>query len=89
MLAQLVKRGWRDKLVLSHDCSVFIDEFDNEWSKRRNVDLETLHFQYTHLADNIVPRLLRQGITQADIDAMLVQVPRAFFEGRKIEEQYE
>ena len=40
VLAQLVKRGWRDKLVLSHDCSVFIDEFDNEWNERSKVDLD-------------------------------------------------
>lgn len=83
VLAQLVKRGWHDKLVLSHDCSVFIDEFDNEWNERSKVDLDTLHFQYTHLADHVVPQLLKSGVAQEDIDAMLIQVPRAFFEGTK------
>ena len=82
-LMALVQRGWRDKLVLSHDCSAFIDEFDNEWSERSKVDLDTLRFQYTHLADHVVPQLLERGMAQEDIDAMLIQVPRAFFEGTK------
>lgn len=78
-LAALVRRGWRDKLALSHDCSVFIDEFDNEWSERRHTDLDTLRFQYTHIEQNIVPRLLQEGLTQDDIDAMLCGVPMRFF----------
>ena len=82
-LMALVQRGWRDKLVLSHDCSAFIDEFDNEWSERSKVDLDTLRFQYTHLADHVVPQLLERGMAQEDIDAMLIQVPRAFFEDTK------
>lgn len=77
---ELVKRGWRDKLVLSHDCSVFIDEFDNEWEERKKVDLDSLDFQYTHIPEKIVPQLLENGLSQEDIDTMLVQVPRAIFE---------
>lgn len=78
-LAQLVERGWKDKLVLSHDCSVFIDEFNNEWEERKKVDLSKLDFQYTHLPKRIVPQLLQAGVTQADIDYLFTEVPRRFF----------
>lgn len=79
-LAELVRRGWRDKLVLSHDCSVFIDEFDNEWSEREKVDLDTLEFQFTHIENRVVPKLLEAGLTREDIDVMLVGVPKRFFD---------
>lgn len=78
-LVKLIDRGWRDKLVISHDCSVFIDEFDNEWSERKKVDLETLEFQYTHIEDKIVPQLLAKGVKQEDIDCILWDVPQSIF----------
>lgn len=81
-LAELVRRGWREKLVLSHDCSVFIDEFDNEWEERKKEDLNTLRFQYTHLQQRVVPQLLEEGLTQEDVDILFRQVPRSYFEGR-------
>lgn len=81
-LAELVRRGWREKLVLSHDCSVFIDEFDNEWEERKKEDLDTLRFQYTHLPQRVVPQLLEEGLTQEDVDILFRQVPRSYFEGR-------
>ena len=79
---ELVKRGWREKLILSHDCSVFIDEFDNEWEERRKEDPETLCFQYTHLPERVAPRLLEEGLTQEDIDILFGRVPCNYFEGR-------
>lgn len=80
-LVELVKRGWRERLILSHDCSVFIDEFDNEWEERRKEDPETLYFQYTHLPERVIPRLLEEGLTQEDIDILFGRVPRNYFEG--------
>lgn len=35
----------------------------------------------THLLDRIVPRLLEKGLTQEDIDTMLVENPRRYFDG--------
>ena len=81
-LVKLVQRGWCEKLVLSHDCSVFIDEFDNEWEKRKKENPDTLYFQYTHLPQRVMPRLLEEGMTQEDIDVLFSQVPRNYFEGR-------
>ena len=81
-LAELVKRGWRDKLVLSHDCSVFIDEFNNEWEERKDVDLAELEFQYTHLPKTVVPKLLEAGMSQEDITYLFTQVPENFFSQR-------
>ena len=79
-LVKLIERGWEDKLVLSHDCSVFIDEFDNEWDERYKVDLEELRFQYTHLPERIVPELVKKGIPEDKVWSLFDSVPRKFFE---------
>jgi phosphotriesterase-related protein len=35
----------------------------------------------THLFERVLPELLKMGVTQADIDTLLVDNPRRFFEG--------
>ncbi len=81
-LLELIRRGWLEKLVLSHDCSVFIDEFDNEWEERKLIDPDTLRFQYTHLPLSVVPRLLEKGLTPEDINVLFAQTPCRYFEKR-------
>ena len=34
---------------------------------------------YLHISKNIVPALLARGVTQAQVDAMLIDNPRRFF----------
>jgi phosphotriesterase-related protein len=35
----------------------------------------------THLFERILPEMLAMGVTQQDVDAILVENPRRFFEG--------
>jgi phosphotriesterase-related protein len=59
--------------VLSHDTSCYL-----RWGAR----LRALapQWTYTHLLDDVVPALRRRGMTQAQVDEMLVANPRAIFE---------
>ena len=73
-LIDMVRRGYTDQMVLSQDAACYID-----W-----IDPDVIGFlpqwHYTHIVDDVVPYLLDHGVTQDQIDAMFVEVPRRFFE---------
>ena len=39
---------------------------------------------YLHISKNVLPVLLEQGVTQAQIDEMMVENPRRFFEASRV-----
>ena len=61
-------------MVLSQDASCYID-----W-----IDPGLMPFlpqwHYMHLYEDVFPYVLENGVTQEQIDTMLVDVPRRFFE---------
>jgi phosphotriesterase-related protein len=69
-LAEMVRRGYADRIVLSQDASCYID-----W-----IEPDVLAFlpqwHYTHLHDDVLPYVLERGVTQEHLDTMLVEVPR-------------
>ena len=79
-LLALLRKNKEQRIVISHD---------NVWCTRGQpfpeemlamMDAEIL-FNPTHFHQNIVPRLLEEGISQRQIDTMLVDNPRRFFSG--------
>lgn len=74
-LVEMVRRGYTDRMVLSQDASCYIDWIDPA------VMALLPQWRYTHLHQEVFPYVLKQGVTQAEIDTMLVDVPRRFFEG--------
>lgn len=74
-VAELVRRGYRDRLVLSHDASCFIDWFP--------IDPTAVvpNWNYTHISQDVLPALLERGVTPEDLDVMLVANPRRYFAG--------
>ena len=79
-LTALLQKQRERQIVISHD---------SVWCTRGQpfpadllaaVDPEVL-FNPTHFHRNIVPRLLQGGVTQGQIDTMLVDNPRRFFAG--------
>lgn len=74
-VAELCKKGYADRMVLSHDCMCYIDWIEGEipFSNMPN-------WHYLHISQDVIPALLAQGVTQAQLDEMLVHVPRRFFE---------
>lgn len=80
-LLALLRKHKEHQIVISHD---------NVWCTRGQpfpeemlamMDADVL-FNPTHFHKNIVPRLLQEGISQEQIDTMLVDNPRRFFSGK-------
>jgi phosphotriesterase-related protein len=67
----LCEQGYAERMVLSHDASCFTHNFDVE------AKAELLpQWRYTHLHDEVLPALRDRGVSQSDIDTMLVENPR-------------
>ena len=70
-VAALCEQGYADRMVLSHDASCFTHNFDVQAKE------ELLpQWRYTHLHDEVLPALRERGVSQRDIDTMLVDNPR-------------
>lgn len=70
-VAALCEQGYADRMVLSHDASCFTHNFDVQAKE------ELLpQWRYTHLHDEVLPALRERGVSQRDIDVMLVDNPR-------------
>jgi len=78
VLARLCAEGYANKMVLSHDANCWSDMLSEE-DKRRTRPL----WHYNHISDDILPALRKAGVTEEQIDQMLVRNPRAIFEASK------
>jgi phosphotriesterase-related protein len=65
------------KMVLSHDASCFIDHLPE---KTRPVVMPNWH--YLHIHNDVIPALKRRGVTDEQLETMLVGNPRKIFETR-------
>ena len=81
--AQLVKNlidaGFGDKIMLGHDYSVPRGQVTEELREQRtalNPD------GYLFITRRVLPRLKELGVSNSDIDKVMVQNPRRFLEGR-------
>jgi phosphotriesterase-related protein len=77
VLAKLCAEGYAPKMVLSHDANCWTDMLSED-AKRRTRPL----WHYTHISDDILPALRKAGVTDDQIEQMLVENPRAIFEAR-------
>ena len=78
VLARLCAEGYAGKMVLSHDANCWSDMLSEE-NKRRTRP----QWHYNHISDDILPALRKAGVSEEQIDQMLVRNPRAIFEARK------
>jgi phosphotriesterase-related protein len=76
VLARLCAEGYAPKMVLSHDANCWTDMLSED-DKRRTRP----RWNYNHISDDILPALRKAGVTEDQIDQMLVRNPRAIFEG--------
>ena len=75
-IVALCERGYADRMVLSHDASCYIDWF--------GPDPEVLaaaapNWNFRHISDDVLPALREQGVTNAQLDQMLVENPKRYF----------
>ena len=74
-IAALASRGYAPSMVLSHDANCFIDYFGAAHDAVRAA--ATPNWHYEHISDDVLPALLDAGVSQAQIDTMLVETPFA------------
>jgi len=73
-LAALCERGYAGRIMLSHDKSSFTD-----WFTSAEVDPVLPDWRYTYLHDTVLPGLRDRGVTDDQIEQMLIRNPREFF----------
>jgi phosphotriesterase-related protein len=73
-VAAMCERGYADRMVLSHDTACHIDWIPAEVITRFMPD-----WHYEHLFDDVLPALHERGVTESQIQTMLVDNPRRYF----------
>lgn len=77
VIAELCRRGYADRMVLSHDASCYLD-----WIPGELPPSMWPHWHYLHISRDVLPALREAGVTDAQIDTMLIDTPRRFLENR-------
>ncbi|MBO55605.1 MAG: phosphotriesterase-related protein [Dehalococcoidia bacterium] len=78
IVKQLIDDGYVNRMILSHDYSVPKARHGveaQEARQRANPD------GYNFITRKVLPRLLYLGVSQSDIDTMMIQNPKRFLEG--------
>lgn len=71
-VVELCRRGLSSSMVLSHDAAAYCD-----WLGE--AEMRTLpKWHYGHIADDVIPYLRARGITDGQLDDMLINAPRNF-----------
>ena len=73
-LAALCERGYAGRIMLSHDKSSFMD-----WFSAAEVDPVLPDWRFTYLHDTVLPGLHDRGVTDDQVEQMLIRNPREFF----------
>jgi phosphotriesterase-related protein len=74
VVAEMCARGHHTKMVLSHDSGCFSDWVDTDFY------LDQPNWHYLHISNDVVPALRAKGVSDDQINAMLVDNPRRIFE---------
>jgi phosphotriesterase-related protein len=73
-LVEMCRRGYAERMVLSQDASCYID-----WIDPFVMSMLT-QWHYTHIHEEVLPYLREHGVTDEQIETMLVTNPRRYFE---------
>ncbi len=76
-LAKLCGRGYASRIMLSHDKASFTD-----WFSGAEQDLVLPDWQFSYIHSGLLPGLRERGISEDQIEQMLVRNPREFFGGQ-------
>jgi phosphotriesterase-related protein len=77
LVVELWRRGLADRMVLSHDTCCYID-----WFAPGSLD-DLKHWHYLHVSQDVLPYLRDHGVSEDDIDTMLVDVPARILAGTR------
>jgi phosphotriesterase-related protein len=79
MVAELCGRGYANRIVLSHDASCH-----NAWLDDEVKQVLAPNLRFTHISDDVLPALRRHGVSDEDIEMMLVHNPRTIFSPQSV-----
>lgn len=75
-MAELIRRGWGHKLLVSHDYFAFIDFGDTDWETQRNEETDR---SFTIVHKLLFPALRELGITEEQIGRLTTENIRTLF----------
>jgi phosphotriesterase-related protein len=75
VVARMCARGHADKMVLSHDAACYFDALPEE-----TLPVALPNWHYLHIHNDVIPALKQHGVTQDQLDTMLITNPRNIFE---------
>jgi phosphotriesterase-related protein len=78
-IVALAERGYADRMVLAHDASCYIDYFPGAEAQAAKEQIAP-NWNYTHISKDVLPMLREGGVTPEQIQQMLVDTPRRYFE---------
>ncbi|MGC2744081.1 MAG: phosphotriesterase-related protein [Candidatus Angelobacter sp.] len=74
-VAAMCRRGHAEKMVLSHDAACY-----SHWLPERPLPMMLPRWNYLHIHNDVIPALKQKGVTEAQVETMLVRNPRKIFE---------
>lgn len=74
IVVELCRRGYADRMVLAHDAACYLDWIDP------NLMVFLPQWHYLHIGQEVLPYLRQHGVTDDEIDLMLVGNPRRILE---------
>lgn len=75
LVVELCRRGLAERMVLSHDTCCYID-----WFAPGSLD-DLKQWHYLHVSQDVLPYLRDHGVTEGDIELMLVRNPARILAG--------
>ncbi len=75
IVTEMCRRGHHDKMVLSHDAACHMD-----WFGDGILEVVAPQWNYLHILQDVLPALRERGVSEEQIQAMLVDNPRKIFE---------
>jgi phosphotriesterase-related protein len=79
-IAALAAAGYTDRMVLAHDAACYMDYFSGA-AAQDLLNQAAPNWNYNHISDHVLPALRQAGVSDQDINAMLVDNPRRYFGG--------
>jgi phosphotriesterase-related protein len=73
-VAEMCRRGYAGKMVLSHDAACF-----NHWLPERSMPVILPRWNYLHIYNDVIPALRQKGVTEEQLRTMLAENPRKIF----------
>ncbi|NNN10987.1 MAG: phosphotriesterase [Acidimicrobiaceae bacterium] len=73
-VAKMCELGYAEKMVLSHDYACH-----NDWLDDAVVENVTPNWHYLHIVNDVIPALKARGVSDSDIQTMMIDNPRKIF----------